>query len=236
MAAQLSCGPAHMLNLRPPAATPPTGRTHRLIGPPRAHLDAPSFAPPSRARAPPRMPREPLCCRLQMTDRTLTITTECESQRIWCSRMSSTHARTTRSSSSLCSTTRPPSCPRTGTSHDARRTSSAACRRESSSHAFVETHLLRPPLNTRCALFVDFPHCIRFALLIVDSAMALYRTDFQGRGELSERQTKLGQCVASSPLAPCCRALSRSIRAQPTSSALRVLRRRACICLCTLVL
>lgn len=33
----------------------------------------------------------------------------------------------------------------------------------------------------------------RFALLIVDSAMALYRTDFQGRGELSERQTKLGQ-------------------------------------------
>ena len=65
--------------------------------------------------------------------------------------------------------------------------------------------------DTRCARFVHFPHCIRFALLIVDSAMALYRTDFQGRGELSERQTKLGQCVASSPLAPCCRALSRSI-------------------------
>ena len=34
-----------------------------------------------------------------------------------------------------------------------------------------------------------------FALLIIDSAMALYRTDFQGRGELSERQGQLGQCV-----------------------------------------
>lgn len=33
----------------------------------------------------------------------------------------------------------------------------------------------------------------RFALLIIDSAMALYRTDYQGRGELSERQGQLGQ-------------------------------------------
>ncbi|KAI0936860.1 hypothetical protein AcV5_004891 [Taiwanofungus camphoratus] len=32
-----------------------------------------------------------------------------------------------------------------------------------------------------------------FRLLIVDSIMALFRTDFSGRGELSERQQKLGQ-------------------------------------------
>ena len=33
----------------------------------------------------------------------------------------------------------------------------------------------------------------RFALMIVDSATALYRTDYTGRGELSERQMHLGQ-------------------------------------------
>jgi DNA repair protein RAD51 len=33
----------------------------------------------------------------------------------------------------------------------------------------------------------------RFALLIVDSATALYRTDFMGRGELSSRQTHLAK-------------------------------------------
>jgi DNA repair protein RAD51 len=33
----------------------------------------------------------------------------------------------------------------------------------------------------------------RFALMIVDSATALYRTDYSGRGELSERQMHLGQ-------------------------------------------
>lgn len=33
----------------------------------------------------------------------------------------------------------------------------------------------------------------RFVLLIVDSATAHFRTDFQGRGELSERQQHLGQ-------------------------------------------
>lgn len=40
------------------------------------------------------------------------------------------------------------------------------------------------------------PHCVcgcRYALLIVDSATALYRTDYSGRGELSERQMHLGQ-------------------------------------------
>ena len=33
----------------------------------------------------------------------------------------------------------------------------------------------------------------RFAVLVVDSATALFRTDFSGRGELSERQTQLAQ-------------------------------------------
>lgn len=33
----------------------------------------------------------------------------------------------------------------------------------------------------------------RFSILIVDSAMALYRTDFAGRGELAARQIHLGQ-------------------------------------------
>ena len=32
-----------------------------------------------------------------------------------------------------------------------------------------------------------------YRLLIIDSIMALYRTDFIGRGELSERQQVLGQ-------------------------------------------
>ena len=33
----------------------------------------------------------------------------------------------------------------------------------------------------------------RFALVIVDSATALYRTEFNGRGELSARQIHLGR-------------------------------------------
>ena len=31
-----------------------------------------------------------------------------------------------------------------------------------------------------------------FRLLVIDSIMALYRTDYQGRGELNERQAALG--------------------------------------------
>jgi meiotic recombination protein DMC1 len=34
-----------------------------------------------------------------------------------------------------------------------------------------------------------------FALIIVDSIMALFRVDFSGRGELSERQQVLGQTL-----------------------------------------
>lgn len=37
------------------------------------------------------------------------------------------------------------------------------------------------------------PLARRYALLIVDSATALFRTDFTGRGELAERQQKLAQ-------------------------------------------
>lgn len=33
----------------------------------------------------------------------------------------------------------------------------------------------------------------RYALLVVDSAMALYRTDYSGRGELSARQNHLAR-------------------------------------------
>ena len=33
----------------------------------------------------------------------------------------------------------------------------------------------------------------RYALLIVDSATALYRTDYSGRGELAARQMHLGR-------------------------------------------
>lgn len=42
-------------------------------------------------------------------------------------------------------------------------------------------------LNTAAAMMAE----TRFALLIVDSATALYRTDYSGRGELSARQVHL---------------------------------------------
>ena len=37
----------------------------------------------------------------------------------------------------------------------------------------------------------DFLH--RYALIVVDSATALYRTDYSGRGELSERQMHMAR-------------------------------------------
>lgn len=37
----------------------------------------------------------------------------------------------------------------------------------------------------------------QFRLLIVDSATALFRVDFSGRGELSERQQKLGRYMSA---------------------------------------
>lgn len=39
----------------------------------------------------------------------------------------------------------------------------------------------------------DWTCLCRYALLIVDSATALYRTDYSGRGELSARQGHLGR-------------------------------------------
>lgn len=42
-------------------------------------------------------------------------------------------------------------------------------------------------------LYEDRP---QFKLLIVDSVMALFRVDYSGRGELSERQQKLAQFLA----------------------------------------
>ncbi|KAL2917478.1 Meiotic recombination protein DMC1 [Polyrhizophydium stewartii] len=36
----------------------------------------------------------------------------------------------------------------------------------------------------------------QFRLIVIDSIMALFRTDFCGRGELAERQQKLGQMLA----------------------------------------
>jgi DNA repair protein RAD51 len=44
-------------------------------------------------------------------------------------------------------------------------------------------------LNDAAALMCQ----TRFGLLVVDSATALYRSDYNGRGELSERQMSLGQ-------------------------------------------
>eukprot|EP00959_Pyramimonas_sp_CCMP1952_P090577 1896284-Pyramimonas_sp.AAC.4 len=43
-----------------------------------------------------------------------------------------------------------------------------------------------------CAKMVEEP----FRLIIVDSIMALFRVDFSGRGELSERQQKVGQMMS----------------------------------------
>jgi len=40
-------------------------------------------------------------------------------------------------------------------------------------------------------------HDARFAVVIVDSATALYRVEFKGRGELSERQISLGRFLRS---------------------------------------
>lgn len=44
-----------------------------------------------------------------------------------------------------------------------------------------------------CRLTLFVPVFVRYALLIVDSATALYRTDYSGRGELSARQGHLGR-------------------------------------------
>jgi hypothetical protein len=57
-----------------------------------------------------------------------------------------------------------------------------------------------------------------YKLLIVDSIMALFRTDFTGRGELAERQQKLGQMMA----------LLKKVRVKSTG-----LLRAVCVCCCS---
>jgi len=47
-------------------------------------------------------------------------------------------------------------------------------------------------LTLACARMIEE----RIALVIIDSSMALFRVDFQGRGQLAERQCKLGQFLS----------------------------------------
>lgn len=54
--------------------------------------------------------------------------------------------------------------------------------------AFNSDHQMQL-LQQACALMAE----TRYALIIVDSATALYRTDFTGRGELAARQQHMGQ-------------------------------------------
>ncbi|KAJ6504405.1 Rad51-domain-containing protein [Mycena vulgaris] len=58
--------------------------------------------------------------------------------------------------------------------------------------AFNSEHQME--LINECSL--RFAEDKDFKLLIVDSIMALFRTDYSGRGELSERQQKLGQMLS----------------------------------------
>ena len=53
--------------------------------------------------------------------------------------------------------------------------------------------LLTPDDLLLLLLLLYFFNQDRYALLVVDSATALFRTDYTGRGELSERQMQLGQ-------------------------------------------
>lgn len=73
------------------------------------------------------------------------------------------------------------------------------------SFPFLTVHLLN--LNNFCLFFFSSPFATnnvffplnlvsfysRYSLIIVDSAMALYRTDYSGRGELNPRQLHLGR-------------------------------------------
>ena len=52
-------------------------------------------------------------------------------------------------------------------------------------------------VESRCNRFIAYRHLLlsfcRYSLLVVDSATALYRTDYSGRGELSARQMHLAR-------------------------------------------
>lgn len=55
-------------------------------------------------------------------------------------------------------------------------------------------NMLQMELISECSM--RFAEDKDFRLLIVDSIMALFRVDFSGRGELSERQQKLAQVMS----------------------------------------
>jgi meiotic recombination protein DMC1 len=58
------------------------------------------------------------------------------------------------------------------------------------SSAFTDHHQMQAEqLDGLCQNFATN----EYRLLIIDSIMALYRTDYIGRGELSDRQSALGQ-------------------------------------------
>ena len=48
-------------------------------------------------------------------------------------------------------------------------------------------------MTSRSILYLLPDNIFRFSLLIVDSCTALYRTDFNGRGELASRQIHLAK-------------------------------------------
>ena len=59
-------------------------------------------------------------------------------------------------------------------------------------HLPFAQHMLPIPRIAKLKLYF-----CRFALMVVDSATALYRTDFSGRGELSARQMHLAKFLRS---------------------------------------
>ena len=72
-------------------------------------------------------------------------------------------------------------------------------------HALATTVPSLAALTHGCAAYLVLVGLVRrYALLVVDSATALFRTDYQGRGELAERQMKLARCVMAVFFRRCC--------------------------------
>ena len=59
-------------------------------------------------------------------------------------------------------------------------------------------------LPERCVLGRGWSCRVRYALVVVDSATSLFRTDYSGRGELAARQMKLAQYVGVPWLSSSC--------------------------------
>lgn len=74
-----------------------------------------------------------------------------------------------------------------------------ACLEASTARFVKEVPLREPILNTIQHQYelldvLAFNFCSgEYRLLVIDSVMALFRTDYSGRGELAERQQALGQ-------------------------------------------